>query len=110
MTTIGQNFTVWQGDHKRLIFTVVDVDNLSGADIRWVLAKNITGESIITKKSTQGDITIEGNTFIVDLSPEDTSGLEPNTRYYHESEITDSEGYVSTVASGYMRLNFSLLK
>lgn len=102
MAAKDQDFEMYVGDHKNLIFTVEDVGNLEGSTIKWFLSSD-SMEEILVEKSTP-EITIEGNTFTVKLLPEDTENLEPRKMYYHEAEVTDLFGNTSTVAVGEMKL------
>lgn len=110
MAYIDQNFKMYKGDHKQLVFTVEDETTLTGATIKWSLAYSPSGSALIEKLSTdESEITTSDNTFTVYLDPADTEDLSVNYRYYHEAEIEDSDGYITTVAIGYMTLYETLI-
>ncbi len=106
MTT---SFTMYEGDTKTLEVTVRDavgdVVNITGATIRWWMAKNVraTGADIYIEKSTGAGITIVDGVagrFNVALDPADTEDMgTTNKTYYHEAE-TDIGGVISTVLVG----------
>lgn len=101
MAKTGQNFEMFIGDDKNLIFTVEDTETLSGISIKWRLGRNFASEPIIEKTNEPGGgIETEGNEFTVTLKPEDTEDLNPRVVYYHETEFTDGDGNVFTVATG----------
>lgn len=115
MAQIDQNFEMWQGDHKVLAFTVVDVESLEGATIRWAAAYLSPYKPVAVEKAGQmmmdggGDGGAERNAFTVTLKTADTENLDPGT-YYHEAEVVDAAGNKSTVAVGAMTLHPTLLK
>jgi len=105
MTAENQNFKMWQQDHKKLKFTVEDTDNLFGSTVTWKMAKEVEDDYLIKKRTpNSGDeeVEIDGNVFYVNLMPQDTKNRQG--LYYHEAEIIDVEGRISTVAVGEMRI------
>jgi hypothetical protein len=108
MTTTGQNFEMWSGDHKNLIYTVTDASSasvsLTGASVLWVLSDQINGASLARLTTDSGSgVTVSGCTFTVSLSPVHTSGLAGV--YYTEAQVRDSASNVSTVAVGTAKIN-----
>jgi len=99
-----QNFEIWQGDHKRLVFEVEDVDDLIGSTAIWKAGETVRGPHRIRKEAHS----IEGKSVEIRLNPEDTLEIPPS-RYYHELEITDGSGKVVTAAIGQMRLFETLI-
>ena len=105
MTYINQHFVMWSGDDKVITVTVYDNDDdvvdITDATITWRLSQNVDSAALITK--TVGDgITISDPTngiFTITLEPSDTAPL--SGRYYHECEITDATGDISTGAVGH---------
>jgi hypothetical protein len=111
MAYINQNFKMYKGDHKQLVYTVEDETSLTGATIRWKLSYSPFSSALIEKVSTdESEITTSENTFTVYLDPADTEDLSDYYKYYHEAEIEDSDGYITTVATGYMTLYETLIE
>ncbi|MEJ0015715.1 MAG: hypothetical protein WDN25_03965 [Acetobacteraceae bacterium] len=106
MAAEGQNFTLVAGDTVRLAFTAYDSDgttplDLAGATIKWQLARDEAGPALISKQTGSG-ITVTnaaGGTFVVAIAPADTAAITAGG-YYHETQVTDASGNVSTVATG----------
>lgn len=119
MSTQRTDFTMYQGDSKVLSVTVADEAGdavpLEGLTIRWQASPVITGgfEPTATLKKDNGalggiDTVTEVGVFEVELDPDDTetiSGL-----YYHEAELTDGAGNVSTVLTGRMTIKPVLIR
>lgn len=107
MTKLQQDFTIWSGDNKTLTCTVTDATtgasvNLTGASVAWVLANSPTSGSIL-RLSTDDFVTVSGCTFSVALAASHTAGL--SGQYYHEGQIRESTGNVSTVTVGTVTIN-----
>jgi len=102
---VGQDFELWQGDHKVLTFTVEDVASLDGATATWAVAYMNAYNQTMIKKAGE----INGNVFVVTLTRDDTAALEPGV-YYHEAEIIDAAENKSTVAIGQMTLHPTLIR
>ena len=101
--TVAADFTMYSGDSKNLQFTITDNDDtpvdLTGATSSWILAASADGSALVTKTSGAGEITYSGgstNIATVAVDPADTASLAG--RYYHELQITDTGGDVSTNA------------
>jgi len=111
MAYVNQNFKMYTGDDKQLVFTVDDVDSLAGCTIRWKLSYSPYSSVLIEKVSTDSnEITISGDTFTVYLKPADTEDISYDTKYFHEAEVEDTDGYITTVATGYMTLYPTLIR
>ena len=98
-----QNFEMWSGDHRDLVFTTLDSDsasvNLAGASVVWQLSAAPDSGSLVKRSTDSGcGISISGCTFTVSLSPTHTVGLAG--LYYHEAWIRDAGSIQSTVAVG----------
>lgn len=101
MTATGQNFSMYQGDTRKLNVTVLGVQDLSTSDLTWVAYVPRTEQVVLTKIVGSG-ITISGssNVFRLDLEPTDTLSL---LGYYkHECELRDAGGNISTIFVGRM--------
>jgi len=109
MAVKEQNFEMWAGDYKKITFVVLDVEDLAGASIQWIMAQSAKSEPILTKESTANEINISKNEFTVELLSEDTKDITVGT-YYHEAAITDIENHAVTVATGKVTINPSLKK
>ncbi len=97
VTIENQSFIMYAGDTKNLEFELLNVD-LNGSTLKWALKKSVYSvENILQKTETSG-ISIEGSTIRVKLDPADTETLKGT--HYHELELTDSIGNVSTLATG----------
>ena len=103
------NFSMFAGDTKVLVVSVVDVTgqpvDITGTLIRWQLAKSVRDAAALIEKSVDDGIEITdlpGGLFTVTLNPADT--LQLTGTYYYEGEIDDG-GVISTVVSGYMQID-----
>jgi hypothetical protein len=111
MTEVKQSFEVYIGDTKAVTVTVKDEDadilNLTGYTCNWVMYDG-DGDIVLTKTLSTGLSvpTPSNGQVVILLEPEDTEDLEPDT-YYHELEITSSDGDVSTVTTGYVKVSNS---
>ena len=93
------------GDSAHLVFTVTDgagaLVDLTGMTARWVLSPERGMAPLIDKTSAGGGIVfvdaVNGQ-LRVELSASDTEPLHGT--YYHELEVTDAAGHVSTAARG----------
>ncbi|TIM16278.1 MAG: hypothetical protein E5Y67_03540 [Mesorhizobium sp.] len=119
MTTQRTDFVMYQGDSKVLSVTVADEDgqvvSVDGMTIRWQASPVITGgfDTTATLKKDNdalGGITTvtEEGVFEVEIEPEDTESL--SGLYYHEAELTDGTGHVSTVLTGRMTIKPVLIR
>ncbi len=108
MTREKQDFAMYAGDTANINCVVRTgpnptdpVKDISGSVIAWVLFDDPAGAVKLTKSTVSG-ITITsgiGGAFTVALTAGDTETMTPNI-YYHEAEVTDVLGNVSTVYTG----------
>lgn len=110
MTRVAQNFDMIAGDTLNLNVTVYDENgvnkDIANSTIKWVLYDEATDTAVLTK-TTSSDIAITNGLygqFTVPLSPANTVSVAPGV-YYHEAEVTDSSGNVSTVLIGHVTIN-----
>lgn len=119
MMTQKTDFTMYQGDSKVLSVTVADEDGaavaVDGMTIRWQASPVITGgfettATLMKDNDALGGITTvtEEGVFEVELDPDDTEDL--SGLYYHEAELTDGAGNVSTVLTGRMTIKPVLIR
>ena len=105
MTKQNQDFLMWSGDNKTITVTVYDNDDvvvdITNVAITWELSQNVDSVALISKTAGSG-ITLSDPTngiFTITLDPANTGSL--SGRYYHEAEITDLSGDISTVMVGH---------
>lgn len=109
-TTI--DIELMRGDSHEIVMTATDDDgpfDLTGATIRWQLAKTATGTPIISKAVGTG-ITIDADPttgkFVIAIAASDTEALKG--AYYHECEVRKT-GKVSTLFTGAMTFQADLI-
>lgn len=111
MTKENQNIeNYYAGDSLVLDVTVTDqsgaAKDLTGASIEWGLFPRGSDTAVLTKTTTGGGVAVTGaGVFEVTVDPGDTTGLEG--LHYHEAEVTDGAGAVSTVTVGYIEIEKS---
>lgn len=108
MATINQNFEMWQGEDKRITFTILDSDglpkSLSGARIDWVLLTWETG--VVSKSTTLNNILVVDNSAQIILDSVDTKSVRCG-KYKHECRITDVNNLSEVVSTGFVTINES---
>lgn len=112
------NFTMFQGDTKRLELTVRDaagvaVDLSAATSIRWQLARSAKTLLRDVKKAVGSGVTlidggVNGRCDIA-IASADTENLTPGD-YAHETEVIMSDGTVATVDSGVVTIRRALIK
>jgi hypothetical protein len=109
MTAINQNFDMYAGDSKNIVISVVDEANkplnVEGVTVKWILrpTQPITAPNILDK--TTPEIETAEDKVTIKLLPQDTETLYGN--FYHEAELTDQIGNVSTIMVGSIKINRS---
>lgn len=110
-----QNFQMTAGDTKYLVVSVKDADgvavNLTGAAVKWQAARSFGKASVLSKATSGSGIVLtnaSGGIFTITLDPDDTEDLKGN--YYHEAQVTASDGTISTVLFGTMKINPALIE
>ena len=106
------------GDTRRLHMTIKDKDgtplDLTEAQIRWWVSRGNTLKfsrtPALQKSLGNGieDLALFDGEFVVNLAPEDTREL--NGSYYHEVEIIDAFGNVSTPISDSFTVTKDLIR
>ncbi len=109
-----QNFEIYSGDTKTLKFTVKDQDDvikdISAASVKWSAARKRTGTAQIQKTSDAGQITItDGPNGLLEVALVVGDTKDRQGDYYHELEITDVAGRISTASYGTMRIRADLI-
>lgn len=100
----GQNFTIWKGDDRLIVFTIDDVQNLTGYSAEWNVAVDPDSTKLITKTSGNG-IAFDGNKVNVTLNSAETNQNATNIpagQYYHELQLVDPQGKKIVSATGIM--------
>ena len=121
MPAENQDVTHWKGDSAQItIGPVTDSDggfpDLTDASAKWYMAASAssTGSNVFVTKSTDdGGIIITGDinagfVLTIELLPNDTEDLVPGA-FYHECEVTDAAGEISTVTVGAFTLKQTLV-
>lgn len=110
MAARNQNFQMHKGDTRTVTVAVVDDDDiavdLTGATVKWAVANTPTSATLISKQTGGLGISVTdavGGVFVITILPADTSSLRART-YYHEAQVTDGSGVVSTVLTGKLKL------
>jgi hypothetical protein len=111
------DFTLYQGDTRRIVVTVQDAAGqpvgLVGVAAKWQAAPGTADRfsptAVITKEIGAGIEITDGvaGELTISLAPEDTAGLTGT--YYHELQITDASGDITTVLTGTMTVRRSLV-
>ncbi len=104
MAQLNQNFVMFKGDDKIIRFTVQDVESVVGLKARWTISSE-PGSVSFLEKSTETSppgITMDGKNIEVHLNSVDTDDhtVFETKKYYHECELVDGDGKISTVAIG----------
>src|SRR5574340_899717 len=105
MTTVNQDFSLWQCDDKTLSVSLTESGaalNITGCTIRWVLRKEAASGTALLTKTTASGITITNGVAglcSIALADTDTDDIDPGV-YYHEMSVVDTLGNVSTVLTG----------
>lgn len=109
------DFTMFAGDSKTLEVTVKDADgvvvDITGATIRWSLARSVNSTPALLQKAVGSGITITdgpNGRFDVALANADTETL--SDAYYHEAEVILLDGTIATVVSGAVTIKRTLIK
>lgn len=99
MTKTKQDFTMYAGDTPPFTITMTDSTNLSGATVKWGLRRgHVKGPQVLLKTSQDGGLSASGSVVTINLLNSDTSALDG--QFYHEAEVTDISGKVSTIMTG----------
>jgi len=96
VTARNQSFRMVSGDTTEI--EIINPTDLTGATVKWLLHKS--GNQYISKSTPAITVTSgeEESIIKIKLDPADTENLKGV--YYHEAEVTDSFGNISTVTMG----------
>lgn len=108
MAITKQNFEMWQGDDKRITFTITNADgtakSLVGSTVEWILYVS-TAQQVL-KSTILSNIIIIGNKAQVILDSIDTVNIRAG-QYEHECRVTDTSNITEVVSTGIVTLNNS---
>lgn len=111
MPATNQNFGMWAGNFMTLQIEVRLPDgtapDLTGASAAWKLSDDPGGTALITKSASIVGPTADPPVVQVSIDAADTADL-PAGQYWHEAEVTDSLGRLTTVAVGRCSVSPSL--
>ena len=100
--------TLFQGDDETIAFETTDDSGdpieLSGVGITWALATSRRADEPTLEATRDAGITVidaATGRFDVELDSSETATLASRS-YYHEVELVDDEGDVTTVFSGFL--------
>lgn len=106
---MAQDFTMKAGDTRKLDFTILDEEtgvplDITTATLSWGFSKRVRQDPFVTKTLGSGIQILNGpqGQCRVTILPADTQGRKG--RHYHELEVTEVSGEVTTVASGEMEI------
>lgn len=106
MTMTNQNFSMYSGNTKNILVSVTSDGGasvtLDGSSVKWTLKEHDVSEAFLLQKTNGSGVSFVGGQIKIALSPADTSALEGT--YYHECELTDAIGNVSTIFEGYITI------
>ena len=100
-----QDFDIWSGDHVVLIFTIEDVSTVATSSAIWASARSVRSSKLIRIH----ECVIVDNKVQVELLSDYTEEMRRG-RYYHELELTDPAGKITTAAIGFMTVKPTLIK
>ena len=107
MTITNQDFTMWQGDRKDVIITVRDLNgdilDITDSTVIWMM---INATNKLSKSTALGGIILsdpENGELTIRIMPADTLEFD-GMYFYHETEMTDAFGNISTVSVGNVAL------
>lgn len=111
MTTINQNFEIFQGDDKELHVQVTGEDgafmDITGCTIIWKAFRDFQSppENTLVKDLNNGLETLfpTQGIFVVRLYPEDT--INRTGAFYHQATLKDTRGFTSTIMTGRITIN-----
>lgn len=113
---MATNFSMYSGDTRRVRVTVVDTNgdpvDLTGSSITWSLSSDstATGSQAITYTLSDNVALIDAvnGIFEVTIVPAATASITGDKRY-HEAELTESDGTVTTVMTGTITIKDDLV-
>lgn len=99
MTTRNQSFIMYAGDTTN-VDVVVDNTLLAGASIKWAMKRSVKSENILFRETPLGIVITDAVAGIFTLRLECSDTKDLVGAFYHEAELTDAIGNVSTIMTG----------
>lgn len=122
MTAENQNFSMKSGDSRTITVTVDDgaippvAVDISGFDVWWEMSPLSSSGAFSGTPTLQKDSLLAGGVAITDgpngvfqvtLAPTDTDPLSGD--FYHEAQVKDGSGNISTVLTGKITIGRDLI-
>ena len=105
------DFTAYAGDTLNVVVRLFDELgapwNIEGLDATYIIHDESANETLVTKTSVDDEIESVGNEVRIYLAAGDTNTLRGT--YYHELRLVDTDGQVSTVLTGHISLDGTVL-
>lgn len=110
MTAERQNFSIWTGEDKNLVYTIDNGTigasvNVSTFTAEWRLSDEPCSGSLIRYVSGGSGITISGCTITVALDAAATAGCAIDGTYWTELSACDQNGKADVLATGWAIIN-----
>jgi len=125
MPATDQSVEIWAGDSFTIRIPILDangakVDLASAQSAKWWMGKSAKaiGTDVYLKKALTSGVVLDNETdawvMVITLNPADTetgvgSNPKPGT-YYHEAEIIDADGNISTVTTGQFTIHPTIVR
>ncbi|MCU6709414.1 hypothetical protein M6D81_11930 [Paenibacillus sp. J5C_2022] len=100
----NQNFSLYAGDTLDIVVELDNVD-LSAATIKWAMTTLNGNEYLIYKQTPE--ITVDEDNGLIIFRLESADTIDCLGDYYHECELTDGIGNVSTIMTGLVNMKRS---
>ncbi len=102
MAVIHQDIKVWSNDAKPITVALDGYESLSGVRYRWGVSRTAISEPLVTKYSTDGDITINNFKATISTTRHDTKDLRGI--YKHQLQAIDGNNDPVTLTEGMLRV------
>lgn len=99
MTTRNQNFVMYAGNTME-IEVPVDNTELTGASIKWAMKRSVKSEDTLFRETPSGIVITDAAAGIFTIRLESCDTKDLVGAFYHEAELTDTIGNVSTIMTG----------
>lgn len=104
MAATEQNFEMYAGDTKNINIEVRqdgEIINVSQATFKWAMKNSPTvKENVLYKESGEGIITTDGENGLIRIRLDSSDTEDLIGGFYHEVEMTDHLGNISTITVG----------
>jgi len=109
MTSVNQNFTIYAGDTASITVGITTdsgttAASLAGASAVWIAEEEVGSGSVI-RLTTNNFVSLSGSIATLAIAASDTVNLAG--KYYHELEVTDTNGNISTTTTGIVTIKKS---